>query len=400
MDTGCKGKSPEQAIPTQKNSVLADLDYFLRSSTTRPDDVRALQTFLRASPRRQEPTSCIGDLEVRIQLLRDIQRDFEKYNVWSWNQDRHYVTAALWASFMVAPLDGVRLIRDKLHASVLVLDTIELLSVRLPVTMKTFLNKTLSRTEALQAGLPPQTRKRKMQPTEVQEAIEATRSQPEKAKVTNRDGCCVITGTADPDICYVFPYAARKTLKQTDLSLKILRSLWGTDAHQRMLRLLAVDGNIIDTAQNMVAMSPQLHRLWSMAKFGLEPTEKLEYGIRVRFRWLHRTGLAMEHLVPLDLDPRKVFETGSDGSTVAHNSKTFRPILDGEIIDITAKPTNLTFDESAVPSWDIFSLQWDLVRMASLCGAPEVVDEDDSSDWDDDETSEDDDEMSEDDAYT
>jgi hypothetical protein len=47
--------------------------------------------------------------------------------------------------------------------------------------------------------------------------------------------------------------------------------------------------------------------------------------------------------------------------------RTHRPILDGQIIDITSE------DESARPSIEIWSLQWDLLRMASLCGAVEAV---------------------------
>jgi hypothetical protein len=62
---------------------------------------------------------------------------------------------------------------------------------------------------------------------------------------------------------------------------------------------------------------------------------------------------------------------------IAH-SNTYRPILDGTVIDITAQ------DKSAIPSWDLFLLQWDLIRMASLCGAAEASDDDDwESDNDD-----------------
>jgi hypothetical protein len=172
-----------------------------------------------------------------------------------------------------------------------------------------------------------------------------------------------------------------------------LWALWGDEARERMTHLLIGDGNIIDTASNMVALAPHLHRWWGMASFGLEPIEKIERGIRLRFRWLPRTGLAMGSQIPLDSDPREFLSLSRQvGNTAAHDSGTSRPIKDGHIFDITAKtlPANpddksaVAYDESTVPSWDLFCLQWDLVRMASLCGAAEVVDEGDCDEDDDD----------------
>ncbi|KAK7426425.1 hypothetical protein QQZ08_007020 [Neonectria magnoliae] len=224
--------------------------------------------------------------------------------------------------------------------------------------------------------------------TGVPETIEVTRNPLEKAKVAARDGCCIITGAAGPDICHVFPYAGKDAPDWTRVILKLPRTLASPGVHERFLRLLMDNENIIDTAQNMVALSPYMHKLWRTAKFGLEPISKIEKGIRVRFRWLHRTGLTMKNQVQLDLDPRMVLQTGSNSIPAAQNSKTFRPILDGEMIDITAKdkPSDPddnsapTYDESTVPNWDVFFLQWDLARIASLCGAGEEVDEDDDRD--------------------
>jgi hypothetical protein len=147
--------------------------------------------------------------------------------------------------------------------------------------------------------------------------------------------------------------------------------------------LLVGDGDIIDTAPNMVALGPLLHRWWGKAMFGFEPIEKIEKGIRLRVRWLPQTTLAMKDKVALDLNPLECLQPylDSDGYVGISHSRTHRPIIDGTVIDITAA------DSSAVPSWDLFSLQWDLIRMASLCGAAEASDDDDweSDDDDDDE---------------
>ncbi|KAK7422545.1 hypothetical protein QQX98_001568 [Neonectria punicea] len=379
------GHAEEQSVRIpQQDSLFACLDRFLHDTATRPEDVRALRAFLRASPRRQEPTtSYIDNLETRIQLLRDIQRDFERHR-----GIKAYLTAALWSLFMVAPLAKVRWLRDQLHESPAMMCLFHTLQASLPVAMNLFFNKPISEAEIVFAGLPPTNNRGP--PTEVPETIETTRNQLKKSQVVTRDGYCIITGTANPDICHVFPYAAKNA--QTIVALQVLQTLWRPGVHERFLRLLMEDENIIDTAQNMVALSPCMHKLWRTAKFGLEPISKIEKGIRVRFRWLHRTGLTMKNQVQLDLDPRMVLQTGSNSIPAAQNSKTFRPVLDGEMIDITAKdkPSDPdgsapTYDESTVPNWDVFCLQWDLVRIASLCGAGEEVDEDvDSSDSDDD----------------
>jgi hypothetical protein len=129
----------------------------------------------------------------------------------------------------------------------------------------------------------------------------------------------------------------------------------------------------------MVALEPLLHRWWGKALIGFEPIEKIEKGIRVRYRWLPKTTLAMKDKVAFDLSPLDCLQPYSDqdGYIAMSHPKTHRPIVDGTIIDITAQ------DESAIPSWDIFSLQWDLIRMASLCGAAEASDDDWESDDDD-----------------
>ena len=112
-----------------------------------------------------------------------------------------------------------------------------------------------------------------------------------------------------------------------------------------------------------------------------EPIERIENGIRLRVRWLPKTTLAMHDKVALDLNPSECLQPYSDraGHIAISHSKTHQPIIDGTIFDITSQ------EESAIPSWDLFLLQWDLIRMASLCGAAEASDDDDWESDDDDE---------------
>ena len=70
----------------------------------------------------------------------------------------------------------------------------------------------------------------------------------------------------------------------------------------------------------------------------------------------------------LDTDPREVLlHPSGEGSHKIRHYETGRSIQDGEIIDIVSD------DPSAAPSMDIWELQWDLLRMARLCGAAEAA---------------------------
>ena len=115
---------------------------------------------------------------------------------------------------------------------------------------------------------------------------------------------------------------------------------------------------------------------------GFEPIEKIERGVRLRIRWLPKTTLEMKDKVALDLNPLHCVQPDSDsnGRVGISHSGTYRPIIDGTVIEIT------TMNPSAVPSWEMFSLQWDLIRMASLCGVAEASEEDD---WESDEEEDD-----------
>lgn len=190
----------------------------------------------------------------------------------------------------------------------------------------------------------------------------------------------MVTGAAHPDICHVFPFAAKKSPGQTATGLAVYADLWGEQVFSRLEDLLVKEGNIIDTAKNMVALQPLLHRWWSKAIIGFEPIEKMENGIRLRFRWLRKTGLLMKDEVLLHTNPLTRLQPYSDkdGHIGIQHAKTGRPIVDGTVIEIVAQ------DASAIPNWEIFSLQWDLLRMTTMCGAAEAIDEDDWESEDDD----------------
>ncbi len=100
----------------------------------------------------------------------------------------------------------------------------------------------------------------------------------------------------------------------------------------------------------------------------------------MKFRWLHKPANAKpkDHMA-LTTHPDKVLQP-STGSIPHYQS--FRPILDGQEVIVQSVDPELRL------SWEIVQLQWDLCRMASLCGAAEVDDDDDYDDDDDDEEEE------------
>lgn len=184
-------------------------------------------------------------------------------------------------------------------------------------------------------------------------------------------GRCIITGARYPDACHVFPFSSLKEPHKTSNCLQAtLFNLWGRHREERISHLLVGDQNIVDTAQNMLALSPSLHRLWGKAVFGLEPIAQLDNGVRLRFRWLKKTGLALGQRMPEIFDPDELLASpDGPGSVNVRHLVTGRPILDGEIIDVTSS------DKSSRPNYEILLLQWDLIKMVSLSGAAEAMED-------------------------
>lgn len=145
--------------------------------------------------------------------------------------------------------------------------------------------------------------------------------------------------------------------------------MWGEERCCQVGRLLFEDGSsIVDTAHNMVALSQLVHHWWGEGTIAFEPLYRLQNGVRFRFRWLENPPARLDASIPLDTDPRlKVPGSHDAGSANLRHLDSGRLILDGEIIDIISE------DPTATPSFEIFQLQWDLLRMARLSGAAEAA---------------------------
>ena len=115
-----------------------------------------------------------------------------------------------------------------------------------------------------------------------------------------------MTDAGTPDLCHIFPFAAKNSLSTTRSLLNSLASLYDAPRMARYKELLATSGlEIIDSAANMISLNTELHRWWGKALIGFEPMEKLSNGIRPRFWWLPATGKKLhERRMDLSTDPR------------------------------------------------------------------------------------------------
>ncbi|KAK1970237.1 hypothetical protein LY78DRAFT_677907 [Colletotrichum sublineola] len=193
---------------------------------------------------------------------------------------------------------------------------------------------------------------------------------------------CVITGTLHPQVCHIFPFSSLNHQERTKSCLLGMTKLWGEDRVIKLNSQLVNDGtgkNIVDTAANMISLSPQLHAWWSRGYFALEPMEapepvevqtttptrstfKTAWRIKLRFHWLQKTGIFnLLSTVNYSDDPVTKFEDLGCNLNIV-DARTWRPVESGQVITITAdSPEHL-------PNYDILLLQWDLLRMWRLSG--------------------------------
>jgi hypothetical protein len=151
---------------------------------------------------------------------------------------------------------------------------------------------------------------------------------------------------------------------------------------ERMERVLqfVIKDDLLDTAQNMIALEPSLHRMWGNGMIALEPYQQLPDGVAVKFRYLRRrpaNTLRWTPGTPMDLTTHPNTILPSDLASPIPHFQTYRPVVDGEEVIIRSDNPALRLN------WDVLQLQWDLCRIASLCAAAEVPEDEDDSDDDD-----------------
>ncbi|KDN71181.1 hypothetical protein CSUB01_09232 [Colletotrichum sublineola] len=203
---------------------------------------------------------------------------------------------------------------------------------------------------------------------------------------------CVITDTANPEACHIFPFASLKQQSQRTLGpdLELMTSLWGNDRVDTLAEKLTMmgthDTTAVDTMRNMICLSPQLHDWRHPYQAGQDGKEAQ---IRAKMEHSHTLPLAQEDRHPtltpqvnFSQDPVAKLQSlkGEGGGLVkTFNATTGRLVESGQIFTIAAGSSD------DIPDFDILLLQWDLLRMWSLAGGadPAIYPLDDYYDDDD-----------------
>ncbi|KAK2059671.1 hypothetical protein LY76DRAFT_683252 [Colletotrichum caudatum] len=317
----------------------------------------------------------------------------------------YYAQASLWTALWTMPISDVQNLLSRLldpdpSCSLIVSGQCLTVNGFLPLLVKTFFSANL--------------------PKDDENVYKRDKSQSDSALARDNNQC-VVTGAPFPEVCHIFPFSSLSRRYQTTQHLAALATLWGQDRVAKLLYKLVgsnQQGNIndiciVDTAKNMISLSPQLHDWWSRGLFAFEPMGQPEasdaatptkvtptrsnpprdtkrvkiqqWSIRMRFHWLQKTNISdMKSQVDFSEDPITMLR-GWDRECLpqAVNLKTWRPVENGQVFTIT------TDDYDELPDYDILLLQWDLVRMRRLAGgADPAMYSSDASDFggDDDDT--------------
>ncbi|EGY18044.1 hypothetical protein VD0002_g4257 [Verticillium dahliae] len=288
------------------------------------------------------------------------------------------VTSALsWALLQVTNIDEMRKLEQTLDSTVDIpeyFQSIEAILDGWNLHFKTFLT------------LPPSSGRGDGEP----QALKRRRSKKVKEICIARDEECILTGDREPHVAHISPFSAASA-QQTKF---ILARLWGPDREKAISKKLFPNGTTgIDVIGNVICLSPNMHAAWArydVALFPMRPSEEKEEGkwcMKVVFYWLKRCSVAKTSSMGSNIwaSAREVLLQTAIGIKKqrprAVDLRTGAPVLDGQIFTIKAAM------KDDLPDYDILMLQWDIVRMASLCGAAESGDDydKDAYDIDDDE---------------
>ncbi|KAF4984340.1 hypothetical protein FZEAL_451 [Fusarium zealandicum] len=203
-----------------------------------------------------------------------------------------------------------------------------------------------------------------------------TRSESRNTGATRRckqrdNSACILSGLLDPEGAHIFPFSMNGNQKLGTL-MPVLAMFWGQAQAQRWYGLF-LDRNTTESARNLLSLNHQYHFWWDKANFALKPLTTTANEITVQFHWLKTGNFKPRDHISRDSYLRLASLDGPDGMAwgdrLAHR-KSGLPIETGQTFIIKAEhPDDL-------PSFELLQLQWDLLRVAAMCGAGEASDDD------------------------
>ncbi|KAK4249859.1 hypothetical protein C7999DRAFT_39162 [Corynascus novoguineensis] len=189
-------------------------------------------------------------------------------------------------------------------------------------------------------------------------------------KVKERDGhTCVFSGMSDPAAAHIFPFATSKSKKYGDLN-EILTALWGSEKSMAWRRGFE-NADLTQSVQNGISMNHQIHFWFDHARFALKPLRETQEGIVVQWHWLKRSILKpLVHITPNHDILLQAGVTNQEwGDNLVAHRKSGVPIRTGQTFLLQAnRPEDM-------PSWDLLEMQWNLLRVAAICGVADVTDD-------------------------
>ncbi|KAK3900227.1 hypothetical protein C8A05DRAFT_17445 [Staphylotrichum tortipilum] len=349
-----------------------DLAHFQRAITA---DRETVLRVLRDIPPTAEPVfDYVTEVDVRCALFSELQQLHRLLNVPS------MPNAATLAFFMVAPIEKIRnhladirktppqYMADKLgHINLQAPDALSAWMLRPPPYIPT--NRSSIRQQSIPMSPPTMI---------LGNPGDIARSKAAAINAKQRDGnTCLLSGTIDPEAAHIFPFATSKN-KQFGPLGTLLQSFWG-DKQASAWRQLCEDPAITQSLANYLSLGRQIHFWFDKARFALKPLSQTQTAITVQFHWLRRTSLSPTDIIK-ETDGEELLEVAglrtptstpaTWGSCLAHRASGV-PIRTGQTFLIRANhPMEL-------PSFQLLELQWNLLRVAAICGAADVTDEDD-----------------------
>ncbi|KAK4035367.1 hypothetical protein C8A01DRAFT_17963 [Parachaetomium inaequale] len=184
-----------------------------------------------------------------------------------------------------------------------------------------------------------------------------------------RDGnACLFSGTSDPVAAHIFPFATSEKKEFGSLA-GILQAFWGAKKAMTWRRDFE-DARITQSPKNYLSLGHQIHFWFDNARFALKPLRQIQDEIVVQWHWLKRSRLLPRTEIGHAQDTFLALAGLNDltwGSCLAHR-RSGVPIQTGQTFVIRAK------NHKDLPSFELLELQWNLLRVAAICGAADVAD--------------------------
>ncbi|KAK3945642.1 hypothetical protein QBC46DRAFT_371261 [Diplogelasinospora grovesii] len=351
------------------------VDQFLGAANTDPDIVRRALEALATDPGTvrcivsdihpaAEPVmDYITDIDERCRLFRELQQLTREAD------PSLRLNATTLAFVMVAPIPEIREYILTVRSGPFPLIMLNV-NNNGPLAMRAYLPR--GGPSAVPTTLPPMTVPASIlnEPGTPNPADDVRRgsSVPDCAKA--RDGyVCIFAGTGDPEAAHIFPFRTSHNKKFSEIN-ELLQCFWGADKHMAWRRVYENAG-ITQSTKNYISLNRQLHFWFDHARFALKPLRQTRNEIVVQWHWLKKAILKPRGEIREDQDI--LVQAGlvdqSWGANLEHR-RSGVPIQTGQTFIIRAE------NPEDLPSFELLELQWNLLRVAAICGAADATDED------------------------